>query len=160
MNIIKPPARDVGRSLRSERYKEMSKIKKLIDGINAGIQSTKELGDETDTITMTLPEMEYTAKAIREKQERQNPQPLTLDKLIRMDGEPIWTVTIGLKGSGHWELCEGYTIRACPFKGALRCVDLSGEATLYDYKTYGKTWIAYRTKPEGSGEWIKKRYAL
>lgn len=82
----------------------------------------------------------------------QNPKPLTLDELIRMDGEPIWTVTIGLKGSGRWELCEGYTIRACPFKGALRCVDLSGEATLYDYKTYGKTWLAYRTKPEGSGE--------
>lgn len=63
MNIIKPPARDVGRSLRSERYKEMSKIKKLIDGINAGIQSTKELGDETDTITMTLPGMQ---KAVHE----------------------------------------------------------------------------------------------
>lgn len=82
----------------------------------------------------------------------QNPKPLTLDELIRMDGEPIWTVTIGLKGSGRWELCEGYTIRACPFKGALRCVDLSGEATLYDYKTYGKTWLAYRTKPEWSEE--------
>ena len=63
MNIIKPPARDVGRSLRSERYKEMSKIKKLIDGINAGIQSIKERGDETDTITMTLPGMQ---KAVHE----------------------------------------------------------------------------------------------
>lgn len=80
------------------------------------------------------------------------PKPLTLYELIRMDGEPIWTVTIGLEGSGRWELCEGYTIRACPFKGAIRFVDLSGEATLYDYKTYGKTWLAYRTKPEGSGD--------
>ena len=88
----------------------------------------------------------------KRRRAEENPKPLTLDELIRMDGEPIWTVTIGLKGSGRWELCEGYTIRACPFKGALRCVDLSGEATLYDYKTYGKTWLAYRTKPEGSGE--------
>ena len=104
-------------------------------------------------------EQERDTEAKRRRAE-ENPKPLTLDELIRMDGEPIWTVTIGLKGSGRWELCEGYTIRACPFKGALRCVDLSGEATLYDYKTYGKTWLAYRTKPEGSGEWIKKRYAL
>ena len=117
-----------------------------------GAPATCEYEVDTERGRAILEENDKKAAAAWNRRATENPQPLTLDKLIRMDGEPIWTVTIGLKGSGRWELCEGYTIRACPFKGALRCVDLSGEATLYDYKTYGKKWLAYRTKPEGSGE--------
>lgn len=74
--------------------------------------------------------------------------PLTLDELRKMDGEPVWTVTIGLSDSGRWELCACETICACPLHKVLRCVTATGECTDYEFDTCGKTWLAYRQKPE------------
>lgn len=74
--------------------------------------------------------------------------PLTLEQLQEMDGEPVWTVTIGLEGSGRWELCSCETITACPLHKVLRCVTSTGEATDYEFETYGKTWVVYRRKLE------------
>ena len=74
--------------------------------------------------------------------------PLTLEELREMDGEPVWTVTIGLEGSGRWELCTCEMITACPIHKVLRCVASNGEVTDYELGTYGKTWLAYRRRPE------------
>lgn len=74
--------------------------------------------------------------------------PLTPDELREMDGEPVWTVTAGVSGSGRWELCTCETICACQLHKVLRCVTADGEVTDYDLDTYGKTWTAYRQKPE------------
>lgn len=73
---------------------------------------------------------------------------LTLEQLLGMNGEPIWTVTIGVDGSGRWELCSCETITACPLHKVLRCVTSAGEVTDYELDTVGKTWLAYRRKPE------------
>jgi hypothetical protein len=75
-------------------------------------------------------------------------EPLALEQLREMDGCPVWTVTIGLEGSGRWELCACETICACPWKQVIRCVTAIGEVTDYEIDTYSKTWIAYRHKPE------------
>ena len=75
-------------------------------------------------------------------------KPLTLDELREMDGEPVWTVTTGVSSSGRWELCTCETVCACPLHKVLRCVTADGEVTDYDLDTYGKTWLAYRQKPE------------
>ena len=75
-------------------------------------------------------------------------EPLTLDELRKMDGEPVWTVTTGVSSSGRWELCTCETVCACPLHKVLRCVTAYGEVTDYDLDTYGKTWLAYRQKPE------------
>ena len=75
-------------------------------------------------------------------------EPLTLNELRKMDGEPVWTVTAGVSGSGRWELCTCETVCACPLHKVLRCVTADGEVTDYDLDTYGKTWLAYRQKPE------------
>ena len=75
-------------------------------------------------------------------------EPLTLDELRQMDGEPVWTVTTGISSSGRWELCTCETVCACPLHKVLRCVTADGEVTDYDLDTYGKTWLAYRQKPE------------
>ena len=75
-------------------------------------------------------------------------EPLTLDELREMDGEPVWTVTTGISSSGRWELCTCETVCACPLHKVLRCVTADGEVTDYDLDTYGKTWLAYRQKPE------------
>lgn len=75
-------------------------------------------------------------------------EPLTLDELRKMDGEPVWTVTTGVSSSGRWELCTCDTVCACPLHKVLRCVTADGEVTDYDLDTYGKTWLAYLQKPE------------
>lgn len=74
--------------------------------------------------------------------------PLTLEQLREMNGEPIWTVTLGVEGSGRWELCTCELVTACPAHKVLRCVTAVGEITDYEVDTYGATWLAYRRKPE------------
>lgn len=54
-------------------------------------------------------------------------EPLTLEELREMKGQPVWTVTTGLDGSGRWEL-------VC---------DVDYEDVL-EMDTYGSTWTAYR----------------
>lgn len=55
-------------------------------------------------------------------------QPLTLDELRQMDGEPVWLVN---QNGGRWVIMSG--------------------VYLWDSRKnadYGKTWMAYRQKPE------------
>ena len=96
--------------------------------------------------------VEYTISALRQQElfceVTKKVEPLTLDELREMDGEPVWTVTTGISSSGRWELCTCETVRACPLHKVLRCVTAYGEVTDYDLDTYGKTWLAYRQKPE------------
>lgn len=85
-------------------------------------------------------------EALREKQQRDGggeQQPLTVEELRQMDRGAIFTKTIGVIGSGRWELMS-FDEHWVYFK------------TVYeDYKvtyrefedSYGKTWLAYRTKP-------------
>ena len=57
--------------------------------------------------------------------------PLTLDELRKMDGEPVWLVN---QNGGRWVIMSG--------------------AYLWDSRKnadYGKTWLAYRQKPEEDG---------
>ena len=55
-------------------------------------------------------------------------EPLTLDELRKMDGEPVWCVSLGAELSRG----EGWYIGVNNWY-------MSG---------YGKTWLAYRQKPE------------
>ena len=65
--------------------------------------------------------------ALRQQDIRKN-DPLTLDELRQMDGEPVWLVN---QNGGRWVIMSG--------------------AYLWDSRKnadYGKTWLAYRQKPE------------
>lgn len=83
--------------------------------------------------------------ALRAQQERENPEPLTLDELRKMDGEPVWIVEIEGNRS-YWAIVQR-TVR-------YKCYDVIYMTTLedaYDYGVstlYGKTWLAYRHKPK------------
>lgn len=73
------------------------------------------------------------------------PMPLTLDELQDMDGDPVWTITNGLEGSGRWELVwfsgldgEEFVTMVNAVEGMYRC----------PVETYGRTWLAYRRKPK------------
>lgn len=61
--------------------------------------------------------------------------PLTLEKLREMDGEPVWTKCLYDENRSGWTL-----------------VDSDGDTyneqfSFYDYG-YGDTWLAYRRRPE------------
>ena len=101
--------------------------------------------DALDMAISTLRQQEQLDKV---SQGSSQDKPLTLDELRKMDGEPVWTVTTGISSSGRWELCTCETVCACPLHKVLRCVTADGEVTDYDLDTYGKTWLAYRQKPE------------
>lgn len=84
-------------------------------------------------------------EALREKAEQENPKPLTLDELREMDGEPVWIVENGETKCGVVNL-EGNCFEKEP-------VITLANGNFYLLKEYnGKTWPAYRTRPEGSGE--------
>ena len=57
-----------------------------------------------------------------------NNEPLTLDELRQMNGEPVWCVSLGAKlsrGDGWYIGVNNWCLNG-----------------------YGKTWLAYRQKPE------------
>lgn len=62
------------------------------------------------------------------RQQNQKNAPLTLEELRQMDGEPVWVVT---QNGGKWVIASG----AYWWDSARN-------------KEYGKTWLAYRRKPE------------
>lgn len=75
----------------------------------------------------------------------EEPKPLTLDELWKMDGEPVWIDY--MDGFATWRIIESVDNPDKPY------------ARIHFYETiwkhlfdYGKTWLAYRTKPERSGK--------
>ena len=79
--------------------------------------------------------------ALRAQQQAQKNDPLTLEEMWEMDGEPVWVVGISSINNfnGHWDICSLE----------------SGDATTFPYcgenpdiNLYGITWKAYRHKPE------------
>ena len=84
-----------------------------------------------------------TSKAIAAWNRRAQPEnePLTLDDLRQMGGEPIW-----IKEFPPYAFA-GYKVLS------LRVVDVYGDIVcedgdIYEYERYGKTWLAYRSKPK------------
>ena len=79
---------------------------------------------------------EIAATALREKAEREDPKPLTIEELRQMDGVPVYLVFLSLNETG-WEIFvehddDGFETDA---------------GSWYYAKTYGKKWFAYRHKP-------------
>lgn len=63
--------------------------------------------------------------------------PLTLEELRGMDGEPVWVEFPKCPEASGWMLISAG--RHCVYDGLL------GEC---DFENYGKTWLAYRRRPE------------
>ncbi len=81
---------------------------------------------------------------------QQENRPLTLDELRGMDGEPVWVVPINLHewicdardGKPEWGMVRKSWVRIWRSETA----DLMH--TDFDFEDYGKTWLAYRSKPK------------
>ena len=95
--------------------------------------------------------------ALREQEERDNRiesdavknDPLTLDELREMDGEPVWVetgeVSLGEQIIGSWEIFIGRESAIYYFTRRKRG---------FFAEHYGKTWLAYRRKPKEELELI------
>ena len=87
--------------------------------------------------------------ALREKAERENPKPLTLEELRKMDGEPVWVNDLCTKA--HSEYCVISIGKPMVFQDIdhYNAAYIPGvEHTWYEFCDYGREWIAYRHKPK------------
>lgn len=81
---------------------------------------------------------ELAIAALRTQADTPPNDPLTLEELRGMDGEPVWIVP--MRGSGGfctWMLVDAeYEL----------CREAHGEMAVFE--NCGKTWLAYRSRPE------------
>lgn len=77
---------------------------------------------------------------LRAKQEAEKNEPLTLDELREMDGEPVWVVNSKVKRKDGF--CDVWALVSCQMK------DAESVRTIYHFENYGEYWLAYRRKPE------------
>ena len=85
--------------------------------------------------------------ALRAQQERENPQLLTLGELRGMDGEWVWVISsdpdLTVSGWAYIAASQAHTLWEYKPDRLLGNVKL-------DFEDYGKTWLAYRSKPKRS----------
>ena len=83
--------------------------------------------------------------SLRAQQERENPQPLTLEDLRGMDGEWVWAISsdpdLTVSAWTYIVASQAHTLWEYKPDRLLGNVQL-------DFENYGKTWLAYRSKPK------------
>ncbi len=82
--------------------------------------------------------------ALRAQAEAEKNEPLTLNELREMDGEPVWVVP--LEKEPDWNPC--WVIYGGDYSIIPSKTKESRAYLLYLREDYGKTWLAYRRKPE------------
>lgn len=92
---------------------------------------------------------EMAVAALREKAERENPLPLTLEELWQMNGEAVW---LEILNGGEFWLPDDSTwveVKAHKFQKGVEFWLFGSEEELDpNNENYGKTWICYRHKPK------------
>ena len=73
--------------------------------------------------------------------------PLTLEQLLQMDGEPVWVEDDKWLRKGGWGLVSAWT-GPTGGKCAVYVYNTKTGPTLYPCQEYGRCWRAYRRKPE------------
>lgn len=73
--------------------------------------------------------------------------PLTLEELREMDGEPVWIKSNNWHNKDKWGLVSVWT-GPTGDKFAVYVYNTKTGATLYPSQEYGHCWLAYRRKPE------------
>lgn len=98
----------------------------------------------------TIDALDTTISALRAQQskgveiDQVKNDPLTLDELRLMSGEPVWVVTDRMK---EWCIVHSHHSDDV-IGGGIIMTRRTAEKRTYQYKSYGYTWLAYRRKPE------------
>ena len=124
-----------GCSGRGERHCIANLTKAAAIAIETLLHALDMARRERDAVTRHMIELEQETVTNRNGLN----EPLTLDELRRMDGEPVWVQSPGVPEYGRWAIVEGV---------GENCLFLHDDFTCHDY---GKTWLAYRQKPEEDG---------
>ena len=99
-----------------------------------------ELGGNAVSVCRFLEALDMAISALRQQEHfrdlTKKVEPMTLDELRKMDGEPVWVQSPGVPEYGRWAIVEGV---------GENCLFLHDDFTCHEY---GKTWLAYRQKPE------------
>ena len=97
-----------------------------------------EIGGNAVSVARWLTALDVAVKELEDVTDKDvgKNEPLTLDELREMDGEPVWVQSPGIPEYGRWAIVEGV---------GENCLFLRDDFTCHDY---GKTWLAYRQKPE------------
>ena len=82
--------------------------------------------------------LDMAISALRQQEHDRN-EPLTLDELRKMDGEPVW-VEFQDGSGGCWGLVHITMLNHVVFANGLYCT--------VGKPYFGKTWMTYRQKPE------------
>ena len=80
-------------------------------------------------------------------------EPLTLEELREMDGEPVWVTSARERGNipSRWVLFAGVS-KSKRNSDVFVFATTGGIAQGYEAVNYGKTWNAYRRPPEGESD--------
>lgn len=70
-------------------------------------------------------------------------EPLTLEELREMDGEPVWGKSLITGKLGEW-----FILRIVKMSKTWFIACAGAEQGFGDKDTYGETWLAYRRPPE------------
>lgn len=130
--------RNEAEGMRSNWSKSVITIKRLKSEL------TQEKIDNTNLIGELAT---VAAERDRYKAERENPQLLTLEELRGMDGEWVWVISsdpdLTVSGWAYIAASQAHTLWEYKPDRLLGNVKL-------DFEDYGKTWLAYRSKPKRS----------
>lgn len=74
-------------------------------------------------------------------------EPLTIEELRQMDGEPIWGKSLINGKPGEW-----FILRVVEMSKTWFIACAGSEQVFGDKNNYGTTWLAYRRPPEVEGE--------
>lgn len=80
--------------------------------------------------------IDFVRKAESDQEARDDPQPLTIDELKGMIGEPVWVQGPGIPQYGRWAIVEDAVGNSLILVNDFTCHDI------------GKVWLAYRHKPK------------
>ena len=87
--------------------------KQAIEIIETSLVADKHLNEQDLNCEPLIMAHEAALQALREKEERENPKPLTIEELMEMD-DPVWVSCKTLEGTdGYWCLCNKGVI-ICP----------------------------------------------
>ena len=76
--------------------------------------------------------------ALRAQQELESNEPLTMDELREMDGEPVYIRSDTFPGDCGWKVVKKASVLDIQFT----------DEDFFLFTLYGKSWIAYRHKPQ------------
>ena len=108
------------------------------------VQECIKVASKAGVTDLYLMDEKFLSEAIAEKLDRMKTEPLTLEELRQMDGEPVYVLDLGIGKDSQWCILSVGDYYSAAMVGGSECVS-------FHFDDYGETWLAFRHKvKEGS----------